>query len=131
MDANVLFAVLVKEGKTEELLFRDDLHLYAPDFIFQEFSKYEAELLEKTNRRPEGFRRMLEILKRRITMMPAEDIAPFLEAAEGVSPDPNDAPYFALALKLGAGIWSNDGRLQNQAAVRVWKTHELARRATV
>lgn len=50
VDANILFAALVKESRTAELLFRDDFHLYAPDFILQEFSKYEQELLEKTAR---------------------------------------------------------------------------------
>ncbi len=39
IDANILFSVLIRKGKTEELLFEDDLHLFAPEFIFEEFRK--------------------------------------------------------------------------------------------
>jgi len=40
IDANILFSVLIKKGKTEELLFKDTLHLFAPEFFFDEFEKY-------------------------------------------------------------------------------------------
>jgi len=126
VDANILFAALVKEGKTAELLFREDLHLYAPDFLFKEFSKHEQFILAKTSRPQKDFGRLLEILKRRIAIVPFEEITPFLKKAKEISPDAGDVPYFALALKLKAGIWSNDNRLQSQNAVRVWKTQELA-----
>ncbi len=126
VDANILFAALVKDSRTAELLFRDDFHLYAPDFILQEFAKYERELLEKTERSHDDFGRFLEILTRRITIVPVEEIKPFLKDASNISPDPGDVPYFALALKLNAGIWSNDARLQNQTQVRVWKTPQLS-----
>src|SRR3990167_7551404 len=126
VDANILFAALVRDSKTAELLFRDDFHLYAPDFIFQEFAKYERELLEKTERTHEDFVRFLEILKRRITIVPVEEIGPFMKKAQEISPDLRDAAYFALALKLNADIWSNDALLQTQKQVRVWKTQQLA-----
>ncbi|MFH0835594.1 MAG: PIN domain-containing protein [Candidatus Micrarchaeota archaeon] len=125
VDANVLFAVLIKESKTAELLFKDDLHLYSPDFVLQEFSKHEQELLLKTGRSREAFTRLLGILRRRIAVVPTEELLPFMAAAREVSPDPDDVPYFALALKLNAGIWSNDNRLQSQKKVRVWRTRDL------
>lgn len=37
VDANILFSVLIKKGKTEELLFKDTIHLFAPEFLFDEF----------------------------------------------------------------------------------------------
>ena len=40
IDANILFAALIKRNVTSDLLFRNDLHLYAPEFIFEEFEKY-------------------------------------------------------------------------------------------
>ena len=83
-------------------------------------------MLEKTERSHDDFWRFLEILKRRITIVPAEEINPFLKKAKKISPDPCDTAYFALALKLNAGIWSNDGLLQNQKQVRVWKTQQLS-----
>ena len=41
IDANILFSILIKSGKTEELLFKEDIHLFAPEFIFEEFEKYK------------------------------------------------------------------------------------------
>jgi len=38
--------------------------------------------------------------------------------------DKDDAPYFALALKIGAGIWSHDRKLTNQRKVKIF-TGEL------
>lgn len=44
-----------------------------------------------------------------------------------ISPDLDDAVYFALAIKLNCPIWSNDKRLKQQNIVKVYSTHELAR----
>ena len=55
IDANVLFSVLIKSGKTEELLFEEDLHIFAPEFIFEELEKYKDLILEKTERSKEEF----------------------------------------------------------------------------
>ncbi len=50
VDANVLFAILIKKGKTEEIILEEDLHLFSPEFLFEEFEKYKDELLQKTKR---------------------------------------------------------------------------------
>lgn len=33
--------------------------------------------------------------------------------------------YFALAMELGCGIWSNDKKLKEQEIVKVWSNKEL------
>jgi len=48
-----------------------------------------------------------------------------LAEAKKLSPDPDDAAYFALALKLGIPIWSNDKKLTGQKQVRIYSTEEL------
>lgn len=126
VDANILFASLVKDGKTAELLFRDNFHLYAPEYLFEEFSKHEQLILSKTKRNPQDFKRFIEVISRRIELVSEEEIAPFLLQAKQISPDEGDVPYFALALSLNCGIWSNDFRLQSQARVKIWTTRELA-----
>ena len=50
VDANILFAALIKESFTAELLLRDKLNFFAPEFLFDEFGKYENYILEKTKR---------------------------------------------------------------------------------
>ncbi|MBI4406312.1 hypothetical protein HY571_00160 [Candidatus Micrarchaeota archaeon] len=125
VDANILFAALVKHSKTTELLFQGDLHLYAQEFMIEEFSKHKEEILEKTNRSESEFFHLLEVLKHRINLVPVEDFASYLEKGKLISPDPNDFQYFALALKLGAVLWSNDKCLKKQNAVKVLATHDI------
>jgi len=48
VDANILFAALIKESFTAELLLSDKLNFFAPEFLFDEFGKYENYILEKT-----------------------------------------------------------------------------------
>jgi len=125
VDANILFASLIKKGTTADLLFIDSFHLYAPEFLLEEFVKYKSLLLEKTERTDEDFEMFLDILKRRITFIPKEEIEPILGDAEKISPDPEDSPYFALAILISGSIWTNDKRLKNQEKVPVYTTKEL------
>jgi len=74
IDANILFAALIKKGKTEELLFKDNLHIFAPEFIFEEFEKYSSLILEKTERSKEEFEKLIEILRKRIKIISSEEV---------------------------------------------------------
>ena len=50
VDGNILFATLIKESLTAELLLSDKLTLFTPEFLFDEFAKYEQYILEKIKR---------------------------------------------------------------------------------
>ena len=126
VDANILFAALIKEGSTAELLISDKLQLFAPEFLFTEFAKYEELILKKTHRSKEEFNHFLEILQEQITIHSKKEIIPYLDMAEKISPDPKDIIYLALAFALKSEIWSNDKRLQqDQKEMHVLSTKEL------
>ncbi|MFX0148909.1 MAG: putative toxin-antitoxin system toxin component, PIN family [Candidatus Hodarchaeota archaeon] len=126
IDANILFAALIKEGSTAELLISDKLQFFAPEFLFTEFAKYEELILKKTHRSHEEFMQFLDLLKEQINIIPKKEIIPFIEKAENISPDPKDTVYLALAFALKANIWSNDKRLkQGQEEITVFSTEEL------
>lgn len=126
VDANILFAALIKANVTSELLFKNSLHLYAPEFIFTEFEKYRKVIKEKTERTDEEFDRLLQTFERRISLIPMEEITPFIEKAKRISPDVKDVPYVALALKMNISIWSNDKKLkEKQDVVTVYSTDEI------
>ena len=128
IDANVLFSVLIKKGKTEELIFETDLHLFAPEFIFKEFEKYKEVILEKTERTTAEFNWLMSILKKKIKTVPNEDTEKYIAEAEKISPDKKDADYVALALKLKCAIWSNDKELKTkQKAITVYSTEDLVK----
>ena len=124
IDSNILFAALLKESGTSEILFKH--RLYAPEFIFEEFRKYKDYLKEKTKRDEVNFNELFDLFERNVMLIPKEEIEPFIEKAEGISPDAKDVPYLALALKLRCGLWSNDGDLkEKQNTIQVYSTEEL------
>jgi len=127
VDANVLFAALIKDSITAEILLDDFILFYVPEFVFEEFSKHKDEILEKTKRTHEEFEFAYQTLRSHIKVVPKEEYESMLEYAEKLSPDPDDVPYFALALKLKIPIWSNDKRICKQNEVKVYNTHELIR----
>lgn len=125
IDANILFSVLIKKGKTEELLFKDTLHLFAPEFLFDEFEKYRKLIKDKTKRNDKDFDRLMRILREKINVVPNEETEKFILKAKNICPDENDVDYFALALKLNCSVWSNDKALKNQRQIDVISTEEL------
>ncbi len=128
LDANILFAVLIKDDFTSKLIFSDKLRLFAPDFLISEFYSYEQLILVKTNRKPQAFAEFMDRLERRIVLIPQEELQPFVDDAKRISPDVKDVPYVAAALKLKIPIWSNDAALkQKQDAVKVYSTEEIAK----
>ena len=125
IDANILFAALIKEGKTAELLFLDDLHLFAPEFLLEEFAKHRKTILKKTHRTDREFDKILDVLSARINFIPKEEIMPLMQRGEEISPDPDDSTYFAVALRVGASLWTNDLLLKNQDSIKTYTTSEL------
>lgn len=126
VDANILFSALIKDGLNYQFLFDDRFHLFTPEYIFAEFENHKEEIIEKTERTTEEFFRLIEILKRRMIIIPLEELTEYINKAEQITPDPNDFVYFALALKLKCAIWSNDKELKNkQNIIKVYNTSDL------
>ncbi|MBI5065874.1 PIN domain-containing protein [Candidatus Woesearchaeota archaeon] len=125
IDANILFSVCITSGKAEELIFSEEIHLFSPEFLFEEFNKYREVILEKTKRDKKEFDNLLTILKKKIETISNEETEDFINLARKLSPDPKDADYFALALKLNCQIWSNDKKLKDQKRIQIISTEEL------
>jgi predicted nucleic acid-binding protein len=64
-------------------------------------------------------------LRKKIKAIPNEEIESFIPIAKEICPDPKDVDYFALALKLNCGIWSNDKVLKQQNKVQIYSTAEI------
>ncbi|MCK4687845.1 MAG: DNA-binding protein [Candidatus Lokiarchaeota archaeon] len=132
IDANIIFAALIKGGLTAELIISNELQLFAPEFLLEEFSKYQNQILEKTHRSKENFGNFVRILKEYITFIPQKNITPFLEKANAFSPDPKDSVYLALALALKSAVWSNDKKLKNeQNHIKVLSTEDLIKKINI
>lgn len=126
LDANILMSALIAtEGKTYDLIFNERIKLFAPEFLLEEIRKYQEEIILKSNLTKEDFNLFLSILSFRIEIIPLSEFHDFLLEAEKITPDFNDREYFALALKLRCGIWSNDKILKQQKKVVVYSTLEM------
>lgn len=126
IDANILFASLIKEGVTAELILDENMHLFAPEFLLEEFYNNKTEILNKTHRTEQEFNDIYNILKEIITIIPAEEFKEFLKSAEKILADHlKDIPYFALALKLKCTVWSNEAGLKNRNGVIVYSTQDI------
>ncbi len=125
IDANVLFAALIKESTTAEIIFNENIHLFAPEFLLEEFEEHKDYILGKTKRTEDKFIEIVGALKQIIVIIPKDEFETFIERASKVCPDKDDIAYFALALKLNCGIWSNEEKLKNQDTVPVYSTKDL------
>jgi len=128
VDANEIFAALIKESKAYELIFDERLHLFSTEFFFTEFEEHSKEIREKTGKTEEELNNLLDVLIKRIALVPMEELLPYLDEAEKISPDPDDVAYIALALKLKCAIWSQDRKLkEKQSKVQVYSTEDLVK----
>ena len=128
IDANIIFAVLIKENKTYELIFDEKLHLFTAEFFFKEFEKHVREIQKKSGKAEKDFNQLMDIIKTKIILVPLEELLPYLDEAEEICPDPDDVAYFALALKLKCAVWSQDRALkEKQNKVKVYSTEDLMR----
>ena len=126
VDANILFAALLRKGVTSALLIREDLELFAPALFWEEFTKYEMMILARTHRDREEFAQIVEIFRERIAIVAGDPEE--VERMVPLSPDPGDASYLVLALRLGIPLWTADKQLRNQVLVEIYSTTEVLRR---
>lgn len=125
VDANVLFACLLKDGQTRRLWFNPELELFAPKFIITEFLKYNWKFWKKFGGSPADFKKLLDLVISQVQLIPDPELVPFLSAAASLSNDSKDWLYLASSLKEDTIIWSNDDELKKQTRVKIMTTKEM------
>ena len=127
VDANILFAALIKESTARWLIFHLDAELIAPEFILEEIEKHKEEILKKSKLDEKELTSILEKLKERIVLLSDEVTITKLDEAFSLMKDidENDCLFLAAALVTHSGIWSDDAHFKKQSKVKVWTTKEL------
>lgn len=129
VDANVVFAALVKGGFTFEfirLLPKLGFKLYSPAYALEEIGGEMGRLskFSKLSRMELEF--LMGFLFKRIEIVPESRYERYLPEAKKLLPrHPKDFPYLALAIALDCPLWSNEGKLRKQSKVKVLPTHKL------
>lgn len=120
LDANRLFSALLRDGSTRKALYDTAATLYAPAFLRTEFEKHHAELQRRSGLSAADLARLVEQVFAQVEWVPDDLIQPHVPAAAAAlaAVDPDDVPYLATALAVGAdAIWSEDKGLDEQTLV--------------
>jgi len=130
IDANELFAGVIIKGrgrqsKTLDILFSDEVELFAPFRLLAEMENNRSEIRKKSGFCMDDFESFVEVIKLRIKFVPLEEVTDEIPDAKKICPDPKDLEYFALALKLKCSIWSEEKLLKEQSKIKVFTTYEL------
>jgi predicted nucleic acid-binding protein len=129
VDANILIACLIKDGRTREVFLRAGaVRFLVPDVIFEEVGRHLQEVATKAGVPIETSRALLRELSERVEPIPRALWASALPRAKDLvhaARALNDEPYVALALIQGAPVWSYDRALRRIHGIRVLSTGEV------
>ncbi|MDP3106281.1 MAG: PIN domain-containing protein [Candidatus Methanoperedens sp.] len=108
LDANRLFAALIKDSISRKILFHPSLEFIAPDYILIELSNHKKELLRKSKLPEDEFNILFQSLFENIIIISLEEIKPCYERAKEIMKniDPDDAVFLAISIcSPNDGIW--------------------------
>lgn len=127
VDTNILFSFF-RENPVRLVIINAPalgLELCTPELAIDELRTNQGSILKYAKINQEQFELMVSTLRSFVEVVPVELFSSCKKQAQAVSPDPKDAPFFALALQLNAALWSNEPRLKRQSVVKVLSTSEL------
>ena len=129
IDANVIFAALIARGGTFRVFATNKIlrkfRFITPEYLFIEIREHFDEIMDKTKLSQEELEVVFDFVEEQIEIIPFEEFEDMYDKANKVSPDIDDVPYFALALKMNCGIWSNDKELKKQDIVKIYSTEDV------
>ncbi len=126
VDANVLFAALLRNSTSRHVLLFADLDLRTPAHILDELDRNRPALLKRSHATGAAFDLLVANLRARIVEVPDALLRAHLgEANRRLPRDDLDAPYLAATLAVDGILWTNDAKLAKRGKVRTLTTKEL------
>jgi len=127
VDTNILFSFFKKDSLIRELLTSFEIfELYTPSLGIKELLKNREEICRKSKISESEFKEAMEDMELFVGTVPDENFKDFgSEAKKILGEHIKDISYFALALSLNCGIWSNEKRFKKQSKVKIFSTEDL------
>ena len=125
VDTNILFSLFWEKSFTKEILSMTNFELISSEVALEELKKYSSLIISKTKINKPRFEKTLFNLRGIVTFLRKKEYSEFIQEAKKISPDPNDADFLAVCLKLKCPLWSNDKILKNQEKVHVLSTKDI------
>ncbi len=128
LDSNILFSALIKDSATRQLILKYENTFLFPSYIFNEFEAHKDELMIKSKMGKKEFDKLLELLLKKVLIIPDEALKAYREEAieivKGI--DKDDAVFVACALAYPESvIWSDDKDLKKQKKIKIVSTTEM------
>ncbi len=129
IDSNVLFAALIKDSTSRRIILEYEGLFLFPEIIFEEVEKYKSDLLKKSEMGENEFKKLLELILKKVMVISTELLDPFYDESANLAESvesPEDQLFFACALAYpNSVIWSNDKKLKRQTKVKIITTPEI------
>ena len=129
IDSNALVAALIKDSTTRRIILEYEGLFLFPEVIFEEVEKYKSDLLIKSRMEEKEFNKLLELILRKVTIVPTEFLDPYYDESDTLSKSvesSEDQLFFACALAHPDSVlWSNDKKLRRQTKVKIITTLEI------
>lgn len=130
LDSNILFSALIKDSTTRRLILDYDDFFLFPSYIFEEMEEHKEELMQKSKMSKEDFDKLLEMLLKKVLIVPEEVLKTHKdESIEIVKDiDLDDAVFIACSLANPESvIWSDDKKLKRQSKIKILNSMEMMR----
>lgn len=130
VDANIILSGLIADSMTRRLLVELEEDLLTPAYVHDEIGNYTDLVVEKSGLTPAAVEDLIEILFKRIEVVPRSEVLVSLQEAAYImrDVDPDDALYLATALERDGRIWSDDRHYEEQDLVPTVTTGEMVER---
>lgn len=125
IDNNIVFSLMNLDSTNSRLFSILKMDYLSPRFIVGEFEKHKGECEKKSGLSKNKFLDRIKEVFDKIELVKPEGYSDYIKKSIAVSPDRDDAPYLALALKLNCPVWSNDSLLKKQSEVIILNTKEI------
>ena len=128
IDSNILFSALIKDSLNRKLILKYEGYFLFPSFIFEEIEEHKQELLDKSGMNEEEFDNLLNIILKKVVIVPCEILLPFREKAFELvkNIDEDDVLFVACALAYpNSIIWSDDKHFKKIRDIKVINTKEI------
>ncbi len=126
VDSNILFSFFRKGSQTRKIIATiESFELCTLKSRIDELIEHRDEICAKARIGPEDFMKTLSEIEVFVEVIDDSLAFDMAREARKIAPHEEDAPLFALALKLGCGIWSNEKAFKRQTKVKVLDTTEM------
>lgn len=122
VDASVLVASLIADGRARHALLHSSSTLYVPPRVFEELDAKVAKIAKRARIDRTVVEALLADIRRRVEIVPEALLAPFLPEARKLAlaaGAEGDEDYVATALALDSPVWTYDKDFGRIRGIRV------------